>query len=259
MNILEQIIEIKKKEVEEKRQRIDVNQLEKRPYFKRESLSLEKSIIKRKGKAVIAEYKRRSPSKGVINNRADVVTTVKGYQEAGAVAASILTDEMFFGGSINDIIRVRDELNFPILRKDFIIDPYQVIEAKAIGADVILLIATCLDEKKLKSLYELALSLGLEVLFEIYMAEEINKLPEKAKLIGINNRNLKNFEVNIEHSISIGDQLPESSIKIAESGISSVKEAIILAEAGFDGFLIGENFMKYESPYLACKSFIESL
>jgi indole-3-glycerol phosphate synthase len=259
MSILDEIVSYKHYEVEVRKQNTPLERLQASNYYTRSTYSLAAAIESNKGKAIIAEFKRRSPSKGIINNQADALQTVTGYAEAGAVGISVLTDEKFFGGSTADLIRVRDKITAPILRKDFIVDSYQIHEAKAIGSDVILLIAACLTPEQLHDFSLIASSIGLETLFEIHQPEEIEKLPPHARLVGVNNRNLKSFEVNLNHAMQTAKLLPSSCLKIAESGIHSVHDAILLAQAGFDAFLIGEYFMKHSSPNQACKAFLNEL
>jgi len=259
MTILDEIIEYKRQEVEERKQLLSVEELQKSVFFQRKTFSLVAAIERKRGKAVIAEFKRRSPSKGVINLQADVAQTTMGYMQAGVAGISVLTDEKFFGGNTGDLLGIREQIAVPILRKDFVVDPYQVYEARAIGADVILLIAACLSAQQMIELSTLAASLGLETLFEIHDVAEIDKLPPAARLVGVNNRNLKNFEVDLSHSRHLCSLLPTSCMKIAESGIHSPEDAQKLREAGFDAFLIGEYFMKHASPEAVCKKFIEAL
>lgn len=259
MSILDDIIQYKRQEVYEKKHVTPVEAFQKSDLFQRPTFSLIESIERKKGKAVIAEFKRKSPSKGIINDRAEVVQTTIGYMQAGVAGISILTDEKFFGGSPEDLMTARSQIRIPILRKDFIVDGYQIYEAKAMGADVILLIAACLNATELLELSQLASSLGLETLFEIHDIAEIDKLPRGVRLVGVNNRNLKSFEVDLNHSRQVCNRLPKNCLKIAESGIHSVADAQILATAGFDAFLIGEYFMKQVSPETACRNFLEAL
>ena len=179
--------------------------------------------------------------------------------QAGASALSVLTDSNFFGGEISDLITARKFNYCPILRKDFIISEYQIIEAKSIGADAILLIASVLTKQEIKSFTKAAHQLGLEVLLEVHTQEELDKYIPEISLVGINNRNLKTFEVNFENSIELSKQLPENTVKIAESGIHNFKNIIELKKHGFDGFLIGENFMKTSNPGLSCQEFIKKI
>lgn len=260
MTILDKIIAHKKVEVAQMKQEIAVKRLVESPAFKRIPISLKESLRATDGTGIIAEYKRQSPSKGIINDTSSIQEVTEGYLNANVAAQSILTDKEFFGGTILDLIQAR-EINTtkPILRKDFIVDGYQIVEAKAIGADVILLIAACLTAKELKQFGNLAEDLGLDVLYEVHSQEDLDKIELDNKIIGINNRNLKTFEVDLEHSIQLASQIPESCIKVSESGISDPRVIVGLKEYGFEGFLIGENFMKSENPGFACQEFIKML
>jgi len=260
MNILDKIIAHKKQEVALLKKEVMVEKLVKSPNFNRTPISLKKSLLKIGSSGIIAEFKRQSPSKGIINDTASVVEVTKGYMEANIAAQSILTDLDFFGGNVLDIMQARSvNDSIPILRKDFIVDGFQIVEAKAIGADVVLLIAACLTKEELKNYGQLAEDLGLDVLYEVHNQEELDKLNLDHKIIGINNRNLKTFKVDLEHSIQLANQIPDSCIKISESGLSDPRIITGLKEYGFQGFLIGENFMKTENPGLACKEFINQI
>ncbi len=259
MNYLDEIIAHKRKELEVRKLLRTVSQLENDVLFKRATTSLKDILSQKNNSGIIAEFKRASPSKGFINKYAEVKKTTTGYIKAGASALSVLTDEKYFGGTAKDLTEARQVNACPILRKDFTVDEYQIIEAKSIGADVILLIAAVLSKKEIKSLTDVAVSLGLEVLLEIHEAEELDKADVSQHLIGINNRNLKTFEVNLEHSIQLAEQLPKGVVKIAESGISQPENILLLKQHGFNGFLIGGNFMKEAQPEIACKKFIDSL
>ncbi len=259
MTILDEIIAYKRKEVAERIATHPIKLLEQSLYFQSECVSL-KHYIKREDKSgIIAEFKRKSPSKGMINEFANVEKTSIGYMQAGASALSVLTDTHFFGGTTEDLTTAR-KFNFcPILRKDFTVSEYQIMEAKSIGADAILLIASVLSKDEIKQFTALAQQLGLEVLLEVHTQEELEKYIPEISLVGINNRNLKTFDVDFENSIRLAQQLPTGTVKIAESGISDYKNIIELKQHDFDGFLIGENFMKTASPELECKKFIEQL
>lgn len=259
MNILDAIIEKKRSEVSARKQRKGLNELLHSDHYSRTSISLSNSLKQGNSSGIIAEFKRRSPSKGMINSQADVVQVTTAYQEAGAAAISILTDESFFGGSDSDLISARPHLQIPILRKEFIIDPYQVHEAKAIGADLILLIAACLSPSEVNDLSLLAKSIGLEVLLELHDEDEIGHICDSVDLVGINNRSLKTFDVNIERSLMMASQIPEGKLKVAESGIYDPAQVRIFSENGYSAFLIGENFMKTTDPGLALRQFIEKL
>jgi indole-3-glycerol phosphate synthase len=258
MNILEQIIENKKEEIKAKKSTTSTTTLERRTSFSRPVLSLKDFLIDKSRTGIITEFKRRSPSKGIINETADVVTVTKGYTKNGASCLSVLTDERFFGGSEEDLIKARVN-EIPILRKDFIIDEYQLIESKSIGADVILLIAACLTPKKVKQLSGVARGLGLEVLLEIHGEEEIGHICDETAIIGINNRNLKTFDVDIERSLRMAEMIPFAKFKVAESGISKIEDILLFKRHGFHGFLIGENFMKTPDPTIAFAEFAERL
>ncbi len=218
MNILETIVAHKNNEIELKKAVLPQRQLEQFDLFERPTISMSKSLLNSTN-GIIAEHKRRSPSKSVINQQLDVSEVARGYQNAGVAAMSVLTDGRFFGGSLEDLIIARSSTDLPLLRKDFIIDPYQVVEAKAFGADAILLIATILNNDRIISLSNLANEIGLEVLMEIHDETELKKaLKNGIEMIGINNRNLKNFEVDLETSKTLGNRIPSEFIKISESG-----------------------------------------
>jgi indole-3-glycerol phosphate synthase len=260
MNILDKIIAHKKQEVAQLKKEVMVEKLVKSPSFQRTPISLKKSLTQKDSTGIIAEFKRQSPSKGIINDKASVVEVTQGYLEAKVAAQSILTDTEFFGGTILDIMQARAVNDTtPILRKDFIIDGFQIVEAKSIGADAILLIAACLTKEELKNYGRLADDLGLEVLYEVHSKHELDKIELDNKIIGINNRNLKTFDVDLEHSIELASLIPESCIKVSESGISNPRIITGLKEYGFKGFLIGENFMKSDDPGFACQEFISQI
>ena len=261
MTILEKIIAFKKKEIAKIKAEVPVQKLVQSPSFSRTTFSLKKSLLEVGSTGVIAEFKRQSPSKGIINDKATIAEVTTGYLDANVAAQSILTDTSFFGGTMADLMEAR-ALNQqkPILRKDFIVDGFQIVESKAIGADVILLIAACLTSKELKNYGNLATDLGLEVLYEVHTQEDLEKINDlDNKIIGINNRNLKTFEVDLDHSIRLANQIPETSVKVSESGISNPRIITGLKQYGFQGFLIGENFMKEENPGDACLEFISQI
>ena len=256
MNILDKIVAYKRQEVTQLINSIPVKSLESSDFFKKECISLKNQINKKSKSGIIAEFKRQSPSKGIINETSIVSETIKGYLDSGASGVSILTDTNFFGGKNEDVIAAK-KLNLgPILRKDFTISEYQIVEAKSIGADAILLIAAVLTKKEIKQFTTLAHHLGLEVLLEVHTQEELDKYIPEINLVGINNRNLKTFEVDFENATRLASQLPTGTVKIAESGISDYKNIIELKKHGFEGFLIGENFMKTTNPAMACRQFI---
>ncbi|MGE4513577.1 MAG: indole-3-glycerol phosphate synthase TrpC [Chryseobacterium sp.] len=257
MNILDKIIQRKKDEVTFSKSKISVQQLKDSEFFDRKGFSLKQTLKSKIG--IIAEFKRKSPSKGIINDKASPVEVVSAYENFGASGISVLTDRDFFGGSFDDILNIRNQVHIPILRKDFMIDEYQFYEAKAIGADVILLIAACLSPQKVQEFTELSHELGLEVLLEIHSEEELNHINNHIDFVGINNRNLKDFKVDLQHSVDLKNQLPSDILSIAESGIYSEEDFRFLKEKGFDGFLMGEYFMKDENPGNTFRNFISNV
>ncbi len=259
IRILEKITNAQRAEVSRKKKYVPVPELEKSPLFPVAVRPLSASLPERNGYGIIAEFKKRSPSRGIINSSATPGEVCPRYFDAGASAVSVLTNGRFFGGSNDDLLQARAACEGAILRKEFIIDEYQVIESKSIGADAILLIADILTGKEMRDLSRLASSLGMEVLFEIHDTGGIDKLPGDARLIGVNSRNLDNFTIDMEIPEKIIGRLPEGSIRIAESGIDSPQKLLELRRAGFEGFLIGEMFMKQEDPGESCREFIESL
>ncbi|SDT93134.1 indole-3-glycerol phosphate synthase [Polaribacter sp. Hel1_33_78] len=261
MTILDKIIAFKKKEIAKIKADVPVKKLVESPLFKREVISLKKSLLEVGSTGIIAEFKRQSPSKGIINDTATIAEVTNGYLDANIAAQSILTDTSFFGGTMADLMEARIiNQQKPILRKDFIVDGFQIVEAKAIGADVILLIASCLTSEELKNYGNLATDFGMEVLYEVHSQQDLDKINDlDNKIIGINNRNLKTFKVDLDNSIKLADQIPDTSVKISESGISDPRIIMGLKEYGFQGFLIGENFMKEENPGEACQNFINHI
>lgn len=251
--VLQKIVSQKQKEVAERRQRLPLESMSVDSAMQRTSFSMRSFILN--GSGVIAEFKRASPSKGSIRENAEPALITSAYENAGSSAASVLTDNLFFKGSEDDLKAARDAISLPILRKDFTIDPYQVIETKFIGADCILLIAAILTNDEIRTLHALAEDNGLEVLVEVHEERELDKLSGREKLIGINNRNLDTFEVDIENSLRLAAQLPDI-VKIAESGLGSESNLDLLLEAGFNGFLVGESFMKEPDPGQACADFV---
>jgi indole-3-glycerol phosphate synthase len=230
------------------------------PLFSRTCYNLKESVLNPDKTGIIAEYKRASPSKGLLNGTSTVQEVVKGYQDAGASAISVLTDKDFFQGSLDDLTAAREVLQIPILRKEFIVDEYQIAEAKAYGADIILLIAACLDSKEIETLSKYAKTLGLNVLLEVHNEEELNRsIFNSIDAIGVNNRNLKDFIVSLDHSYDLVNKIPSTIIKVSESGISDPETIKNLKKAGFNAFLIGENFMKTENPAEAIKEFVEKI
>jgi len=228
------------------------------PLFTSQGYSLKSNLMDPTLTGIIAEFKRQSPSKGVINDTASVEEVANSYTQFGAAGISVLTDNTFFGGSIADLsIAIKNLI--PVLRKEFIIDEFQLIEAKAYGASVILLIAACLTPATTHALATFAKSIGLEVLLEIHDESELGHISDAVDFVGINNRSLKSFEVNIDHSLQLKNQLPKNILSIAESGIYSLETFKLLKKEGFDGFLMGEYFMKQANPAAAFEAFVTSI
>lgn len=259
MNILDKITADKRKEVDLKKSLIPINQLEQSILFERQTISLTERL-KNSASGIIAEHKRRSPSKATINQNLNVQDVAKGYENAGVCGMSVLTDGKYFGGSLDDLILARASSNLPLLRKEFIIDQYQIIEAKAYGADVILLIAAILSKEEIKQFSTLAKQLNLDVLLEVHNEEELHKsIMPSIDMLGVNNRNLKTFEVSLDTSKTLSEMIPNDFVKVSESGISTVEAIKDLKQFGYKGFLIGENFMKTDNPGESVTQFIQNL
>lgn len=260
MTILDKIIARKHVEVAQAKANRPLSTLERNPLFLRECYALRDSILDPAKNGIIAEHKRASPSKGLINGSSSVEDVVSGYQQAGAAAVSVLTDADFFRGSLDDLVAARAALHIPLLRKEFMIDTYQIVEAKAHGADIILLIAAVLSPAEVKALSEFAKSVGMNVLLEVHNRAELERsIVNSVDAIGVNNRNLNDFSVSIEHSLELVSLIPDQFIKVSESGISDPATIRSLREAGFQGFLIGENFMKTKNPAYAMQEFVKAL
>lgn len=259
MTILDRIIADKKNELSVKMNLFPITYLEKSPAFEKPTKSLVK-ILKNSNSGIIAEHKRRSPSKQNINNSLSLIDVVKGYESSGASGISILTDIKYFGGSIEDLSLARASTKLPLLRKDFIVNEYQILEAKAYGADVILLISSVLSKNEIRNLSLFAKSLSLEVLLEVHDLKELNKsIMPSIDIFGVNNRNLKTFEVNLDNSKILAEKIPKEFVKISESGINEYKSIIDLKKYGYEGFLIGENFMKTNNPGKSASRFIKKI
>lgn len=254
--ILEKIVQRKKQEVQKLKDVIPLSNLANDYRLENKSLSMESAILN--GSGVIAEFKRASPSKGLINAEAGVIDISQHYQKAGVSAISVLTDSHFFSALPDDLITARANVDIPILRKDFTIDPYQIYQAKIMGADCILLIAAILSADEIKQFINFSNDLGLDSIIEVHSLAELDKLSGNEKIIGVNNRNLDTFEVNIETSLQLAGQLGDV-IKITESGLSTGSNLKALVNAGYNGFLVGESFMKEIDPGKACRSFVEEI
>jgi indole-3-glycerol phosphate synthase len=260
MNILDKIVANKINEIQQAKARISYTELEESDFFARKCYSFKDFLLDPARTGIIAEFKRKSPSKGIINDKVSVEAVTNGYAAAGASALSVLTDSDFFMGEKADLVAARKANTIPVLRKDFMIDEYQIIEAKSLGADIILLIAAILTPAEINKLATLAKSLGLNVLLEVHNLEELQRsIHPSLDAIGVNNRNLADFSVSVETSYQLAPQIPSEFLKISESAISNPETIKQLKLAGFNGFLIGENFMKQEDPGRAMMEFVGEL
>ena len=259
MTILDKIIARKKEEVAAAKAAVSIKDLEDSKYFELECPSLQAFLLDPSKTGIIAEFKRQSPSKGIINDTALVPDVTKGYETAGASGISILTDTDFFGGCYADLSLGRDSVEIPILRKDFMIDTYQVYEAKSMGASAILLIAAVLTDARARELGSLAKAMGMDVLMEVHNRQELDLVNPYVDIVGVNNRDLKTFTVSLERSVELASYMPANTVKISESGIYTIEDIKYLRSHGFQGFLIGENFMREADPAKACIEFSAKL
>lgn len=259
MDILAKIVTAKRAEVAHRRADRSVAELADAQWYSRPVIGLKDALEDSKNYGIITEFKRKSPSQADINLRADPVRVTSGYRRAGATALSVLTDYEFFGAHPADFASVRERSDVPMIRKDFIIDPYQVHEARAMGADAILLIAACLDAETLDQLATTAKEIGLDVLCEVHDRDELARLSPAVDVVGVNNRNLKDFSVSIDQSLELGELIPPGILKISESGIEDPQSVVRLWKAGFRGFLIGTYFMRNTDPGQACTEFIAAV
>jgi indole-3-glycerol phosphate synthase len=258
MNILDKIVAFKRVEVKARKNTSPVTELEKSPYFTKRMASFYDALDISEP-SIIGEFKRKSPSKGLINIHSDPDDVARGYEDAGIAAMSVLTDTEFFGGVNQDLQKVAGFAKIPLLRKDFIIDEYQVIESKSIGASAILLIASILSREEIKFFSGLAFDIGLDVLYEIHEARDLDKVSDRIKIIGVNNRDLNTFDINFENSMKLLSYLPSGCIKVAESGFKTFRNVNLLYSSGYNSFLIGENFMKSDNPGRSAKVFMNDL
>lgn len=260
MHILDKIVAAKKKEIEKFKPLSSIKRFEEKGFFWNfTNRSLVERLLAGDSTGIIAEFKRKSPSKGWFKTRElEVEKVVRSYNKHAA-GVSVLTDDEFFGGDLDDLIQAKVVTDIPVLRKDFMIDPWQIAEAKAFGADVILLIAACLSPAEVREMATYAKSIGLEVLLEIHNEEELEHICDEVDMVGVNNRNLKTFEVDIQTSLGLINKIPTGKPAIAESGISDVETILTLKQAGFRGFLIGETFMKEPNPGEAFEAFVKDL
>lgn len=259
MTILEEITVHKRIEVDRQKNQVPFRKLEQSSYFERNALLMTESLADPSKSSIITEFKKKSPSRGMINEKAEPGIITKGYTHYGASGLSVLTDSNYFGGTNDDLIKAREENEIPILRKDFTIDEYQIVEAKAIGADAILLIAACLTKKDILQFARMARSLGLQVIMEIHNINELDMVNDYIDIVGVNNRNLKTFDVDIHTSTELAKYIPAEFMKVSESGISKPENIKLLKDHGYNGFLIGENFMKEEDPVEAFREFLKMI
>lgn len=259
MNILEQIVADKRIEVAARKKELPMEAVRLRAEAAERSVHSFRRALEGSSTGIIAEFKRKSPSKGFIQENARVAAVVPGYEAAGAAAVSVLTDTSYFGGTLADLEEARRLVSLPLLRKDFVVDPYQLCEARIAGADAVLLIASALTPEACASLAEYARGLGLEVLLEIHNETEVGHINPFVDVVGVNNRNLGTFVTDIRCSLELAERIPAYCLKISESGLSKPEDVVRLRQAGYRGFLMGENFMKEADPAAALKRFIEAL
>jgi len=261
MTILDKIIAHKRQEVTNRQSLVPTKQLEQSLYMEAPPLSLHRYLLRNDLSGIIAEFKRKSPSKGFMNQHAPVERTTLGYMQAGASALSVLTDAEFFGGKNEDLTIARRYNLCPILRKDFVVDEYQILEARSIGADAVLLIAAVLSAGEVLRLGRFAKSLGLEVLLEVHEAEELDRVlhPDAVTLVGVNNRNLHDFSVRLDTSGELARRIPAEFVKVTESGLTAAADIEALRAVGYRGFLIGEAFMRHSRPEKACAALVQEL
>lgn len=260
MSILDKIIATKEKEVAYNESVKPIKLLEQSIYFNTPKVSMKEYLLRADKVGIIAEIKRKSPSVDEFKSSIDIEELSIGYMQAGATALSVLTDKTYFGGSGQDLTEARKYNFCPILRKDFIINEYQIIEAKSLGADCILLIAAVLSPKRCEELAAFAQKTGLEVLLEVHKKSEIKTHANPyLDIMGVNNRNLHDFTTDIHISMILSEYIPDAFVKISESGITNAEQIIQLKEYGFRGFLIGGHFMKKAEPVAACRNLISNV
>jgi indole-3-glycerol phosphate synthase len=243
MSVLQEICDRKRAHVKEQKKRIPLEQL--KEHITDTPRGFIKALKNHQGTAIIAEVKKASPSKGVIREDFDAVEIAKIYEDGGAACLSVLTDEPYFQGRDEYLQDIRKAVKLPLLRKDFMIDPYQIHESRALGADCILLIMAALHDKEARELYDISTQLGMDVLVEVHNAEELERAMKlNPQMIGVNNRSLKTLHVDIQTSFTLADTIPLPALKVAESGISDAHTIETLQKAGFGAFLVGESLMR---------------
>ena len=258
-DILQEIVATKRAEIDRRKRETDFQALYQQAETPRTTRHSLREALRSSSTGIMSEFKRRSPSKGWINRDADVQSVVRAYQQAGATALSVLTDTPYFGGTDDDLRAARQACSLPILRKDFTIDEFQLVESRVLGADAVLLIAAALTREQCRRFAEIAHQLELEVLLEIHDQSELDYYSEYVDVLGVNNRNLGSFHTDVANSFRLIEQMPQEATPISESGISNPDTVKELRVIGFKGFLIGENFMKTEAPGDSLKSFINAL
>lgn len=248
MTILDRIVDDTRALVAKRKQAVPVRILEERIEAAGVTRSLE-AALRQNHLAVLAEIKKASPSKGVIREDFDVADLARQYEDHGADAISVLTEPLHFQGSLDNLALARQAVDLPLLRKDFIIDPYQLLEARAYGADAVLLIAAVLGRDDLYDLHQVAHELGLACLVEVYAHHELDKLDfDQVKILGVNNRDLRTFEVDINHSLRVFEEVPADVVRVSESGLRTADDLAHLQRHGVDAVLIGETFMRAAEP-----------
>lgn len=258
MTILDEIVDRTKRELHERRRRVAESALREQVHFNETRRPFD-TVIARDGLGAIAEIKRASPSKGVIREEFSVTDIAREYEEAGAAAISVLTEPHYFQGAIDNLTAARGASSLPILRKDFIVDPYQVVEARAFGADAVLLIATCLEATQLQELLHACRDLSMAHLVEVYSAYDLEKLNfDEVRVLGVNSRDLKTFEVDLQGAMEIFRLVPDSMIRVAESGIGNEEDIRVVFHAGVDAILIGEALMRAPQPGEALRHLLEA-
>lgn len=258
MTILEQILANKRLELATRKQVEPIEHLKNICAGLEPCKSLKLALVN-SSTGIISEFKRKSPSAGFIYPEAQVVPIVQAYESAGCSGISVLTDNVYFGGTISDFKLARAAVSCPILRKEFVVEPYQVYESKIIGADAILLIAASLTLDEAYDLGELAHALGMEVLLEIHCEEELNYISRYTDIVGVNNRNLKTFKTDVQTSFDLAAKIPSNIVRISESGLKDPATVQALKKVGYNGSLLGEAFMKHKNPGVALASFIKEL
>lgn len=254
--ILDRILEEKRREVAEQKKTVMLGQLKDSRFYSRRRLSMSRALAQAIPAGIIAEFKRKSPSKGFIKENASVGEIVSGYARAGAAVCSVLTDRLFFAGGAEDLMTARKAVEIPLLRKDFVVDGYQLHQAAAWGADAVLLIAAALKKGQCRELACQARELGLEVLLEVHGEDELEYISPEVNMVGVNNRNLKTFHTDVAVSLQLAGMMPAGVVRVSESGIDVPETVSRLKQAGYDGFLIGERFMREPDPGMALKDFL---